>query len=420
MNPARRVRRAAIAAGLVTSTTVVAVPATYLTVITIAGLLPRRRPPTSSQQASTRFAILVPAHDEASVIEEALCAFDDLDYPSELFWVHVVADNCTDDTALLVRKSRWSVHERNDPNRPGKGPALNWLIDRLECDGAQFDAVVIVDADTSVDRRFLRAMDAAYRDGSVSAQGYYSVREPQPSPATSFRFAALACRHRLRPIGRCRIGGSSGLYGNGMMFERSLLTERRWSGHLVEDAEFQNELLLDGHRVDYVADAVLWAEMPHSNDQAASQNERWERGRIEVARHYVPRLISSARTSRGNRIAHCDAVLDHLVPPLSVLVALQIVVGASTAIGTVRRHRPSTIALCVNLAALGAVVAHTIAGLVSARASVRHYRALLSAPTQIVWKTGLWVSVLTGRRDVGWTRTRRNAAPTDAARGDSP
>ena len=144
--------------------------------------------------------------------------------------------------------------------------------------------------------------------GVQAAQGYYSVRDPDVSPVAAFRFAALACRHHLRPLGRARLGGSCGLYGNGMMFTRTLFAGRRWSGHLVEDAELQNELLLDGQLVTYTPDAVLWAEMPHTLSQAASQNQRWERGRIELVQRYVPQLVAGLATARGRRVARIDAV----------------------------------------------------------------------------------------------------------------
>ena len=90
-----------------------------------------------------------------------------------------------------------------------------------------------------------------------------------------------------------------------MMFTRSLFAGRRWSGHLVEDAELQNELLLEGHLVTYTPDAVLWAEMPHTLSQATSQNQRWERGRIEMAQRYVPKLLAGLTAcSRAPSRAH--------------------------------------------------------------------------------------------------------------------
>jgi cellulose synthase/poly-beta-1,6-N-acetylglucosamine synthase-like glycosyltransferase len=385
----------------------VAVPSVYLSVISIAGLLPSRRR-HGPAHPTTRFTILVPAHDEAAGISRTLESFDAIDYPAELFAAHVVADNCTDDTAGVVRRSRWTVHERKAPDDPGKGPALNWLFDRLVASGEPFDAVVIVDADTTIDPGFLRALDQQAQRGVQAAQGYYSVRDPDLSPVAGFRFAALACRHHLRPLGRCRLGGSCGLYGNGMMFTRTLLAGRRWSGHLVEDAELQNELLLDGHRVTYAPDAVLWAEMPHTLSQAASQNQRWERGRIEMARRYVPKLLTGLPAARGHRLARIDAIFDHLVPPLSVLVALQLAVTIVHAAGAAAGHRASRLALGVDVAALVALTGHTVAGLASVGAPAARYKALLSAPEMVAWKVALWAKALRPEDEVVWTRTRRN------------
>jgi cellulose synthase/poly-beta-1,6-N-acetylglucosamine synthase-like glycosyltransferase len=383
-------------------------PSVYLAILTAVGL-PRPRPPRSDRTPSTRFVILVPAHDEAAGIAATLDSFRRLRYPSSLVSVHVVADNCTDDTATVVRHHGVDVHERDVPDAPGKGPALNWLFDRLVEADIAFDAVAIVDADTSLEPEFLVSMDRAISDGADVAQGYYSVRDPDASPSTSFRFAALACRHHLRALGRNRLGASCGLYGNGMAFRGELLARRRWSGHLVEDAELQNELLLDGHLVHYVPDAQLRAEMPSDQFGATSQNERWERGRIELARRFVPQLVRRALTTRRRRVAMVDAAVDHLVPPLSVLVMAQLAVGAVAALGSVTGSRSARRLLAGEVAALAIVAIHAVAGLISVGAPARHIRSLVAAPGIVLWKTRLWASVARGDAAVDWTRTRRNS-----------
>jgi hypothetical protein len=275
--------------------------------------------------------------------------------------------------------------------------------------GDAFDAVLVVDADTVLDPGFLWAMHAALRDGARAAQGYYSVRDPDGSPAAAFRFAALACRHHLRSLGRSRLGASTGLHGNGMAFAADVLISRRWSGHLVEDAELQNELLLDGYRVRYVPGAVLWAEMPATISAATSQNERWERGRIEIARRYVPVLLRRAAMVPEHRVAHVDAVLDHLVPPLSVLLAAELAVTTVTGIGAVAGHRGARCALAVNAVVLVVTVGHVVAGLVSVSAPWRCYVSLARAPRMLLWKVALWGRIARRDSSVTWERTRRNA-----------
>jgi cellulose synthase/poly-beta-1,6-N-acetylglucosamine synthase-like glycosyltransferase len=206
------------------------------------------------------------------------------------------------------------------------------------------------------------------------------------------------------------VGASAGLYGNGMVFDAELIENREWSGHLIEDAEFQMELLLDGHRVTYVPDAKLEAEMPDSLRGATTQNERWELGRLQLARRYVPELLKRAiRGDRAMRAAHWDAVLDHVVPPLSILVATNAAVGSVSWISRVVRGR-AVDRLAFTLSTLSSVllVVHVAQGLRSVRAPRWVYRSLLSAPRLVLWKVLLYARVAARPGDVAWTRTERN------------
>ena len=150
----------------------------YLTILTAAawwGL--RRRRPGAAGAPRHRIAVLVPAHDEERLIGATLDSLRAMDYPPELFAVHVVADNCADGTADVVRARGFDVHERHDTAAPGKGPALQWLMARLDQQGATHDAVAFVDADTVADPGFLRAVDRALSAGHVVVQGHYAVRD---------------------------------------------------------------------------------------------------------------------------------------------------------------------------------------------------------------------------------------------------
>ncbi len=392
-------RRAGLATLLVWSW-----PSAYLLVLTATGLPRSRRGAAFDGEPQTGFSLLVPAHDEAAGIGRTLATIGRLDYPSELFECHVVADNCTDETADVVRACGYEAHERTDTERPGKGFALNWLIARLADRGDLRDVVVVIDADTDVDPGMLAAFDAAFRQGATAAQGRYLVRDPHASAATSIRLAALACRHHLRSLGRVRLGGSCGLFGNGMAFRRATVAHRPWSNHLVEDAEFQLELLLDGVHVRYVPGAQVVAEMPVELDQSASQHARWERGRSDLVRGFVPRLVR--RAVRADRLACADAIADLALPPLSVLVAANTALFAAAAPLSLR-SRGAGVAAIVAAANVGVLVAHTIAGLWSVEADRTHYAALRSAPTAAIWKSRLWWNSLTADH-VAWTRTTRN------------
>ncbi|MET0143885.1 MAG: glycosyltransferase family 2 protein [Ilumatobacteraceae bacterium] len=425
MARARRDRLVAPVAVVLRAASVgLAVPVAYLTVLTAvawgATAVRWRRPRASTAaagRARRRFAVLVPAHDEAQVIAETLGALQRVEYPDDRYEVHVLADHCSDGTAAIARSLGACVHEIDGELR-GKGPALAGAIARLTdpelvSDDDPLGAIVVVDADTIVAPGFLLALDAAFEAGADAVQGHYRVLEPGGSTGAALRAAALASRHHLRPLARTTLGASSGLYGNGMAFTPRLLAGRKWSNHLTEDIELQQELLLDGTCVAYAPDAVVEAAMPATLEGATTQNERWERGRIELARRYVPRLVRRAVTRRGReRVAAVDGVLDHVTPPMSVLVAAVGVVGAAGAgVALVRGRR-----LRGSLVLPAAVTVHVLSGLILDEAPRSVYRSLLHAPSMVLWKVRLWGRMLVRRGEMDWVRTAR---PGDAATGSS-
>jgi 1,2-diacylglycerol 3-beta-glucosyltransferase len=382
----------------------------YLGVLTIAAVRAAGQDKGRANRENVprhRFVVLIPAHDEERLIGSTLASLERLDYPADLVRVHVVADNCTDGTADIVRSSSAELHERHNVENPGKGPALQWLIAQLDARGDLGDAVVIVDADTAVDPSFITVVDQALVEGAQVVQGHYAVREGA-SDIIAFRAAAMASRTFLRPLGRTAIGGSAGLHGNGMAFRSTLIAGREWSDHLTEDVELHLELLLDGITVAFAPNARIEAEMPDSLQASRSQHERWERGRLELARRYVPTLVGRAVVGGpSGRVAYADAAMDQLVPPLSVVAAAT---GAWSAVAALRSvaGTPRTGDLVIAAATASTIVGHVLVALRLTGAPPSTYRGLLQTPRMVGWKLGLWLRVLLGRRSVAWTRTSRN------------
>jgi len=130
--------------------------ALYQWMLAIAALLPSRARPSAPATARTRFLVLVPAHNEEAGLATTLRSLAAVDYPRDRTRIVVVADRCVDGTAALARSCGATCLERND-GPPGKGAAIAWAIDTLRRDAADFDALMITDADTVVDPEIGRA-----------------------------------------------------------------------------------------------------------------------------------------------------------------------------------------------------------------------------------------------------------------------
>jgi 1,2-diacylglycerol 3-beta-glucosyltransferase len=379
---------------------VLALMITYLLLLTGAALFASRHTKLRQKGPTQRFLILVPAHNEERLLPGLLDNLHQLDYPAALYAIHVVADNCTDQTAELARASGAFAHERVDDDRRGKGYALQWLMQQLWASAEPHDAVLILDADSIVSPNFLTVMDARLARGERAIQAYYAVRDPQSSWSASLRSVALGALHYLRPLGRMPLGGSAGLKGNGMVFAAQLLREYQWSASLTEDIEYHMALILGGHRVIFAPDAIVWAEMPSSLKTARTQNVRWERGRQEMVRQYVPHLLRAALARRSFLLF--DAAVEQIIPPFSLVAAASLLL----LIGALALQSIPAVLLGVFLL-LGQAV-YILAGLCLSGAPKKAYQALLYAPVFIVWKVWLYLRVLIGLDRKGWTRTARN------------
>jgi cellulose synthase/poly-beta-1,6-N-acetylglucosamine synthase-like glycosyltransferase len=399
---------------------VLAVMVIYLLLLTVAAYLARGRSLKPCGQPTHRILFLIAAHNEATLLPVTLANLRQLDYPAELYEVHVVADNCNDNTAELARAGGALVHQRSDDSPGSKGCALQWLLEQLWAAKTPHDALVILDADSLVSHNFLQVMDAQLTVGARAVQAYYAVRDPASSPVVGLRCIALTALHYLRPLGRVLLGGSAGLKGNGMLLRAELMHQHKWTGHLTEDIEFHMSLIAAGEQVLFAPDAVVWAEMPKTLARSITQNERWERGRVEMLRRYVPRLLRDASRALGRRqwrraYLNFDSAMEHLIPPFTVLVGLSLSLSAAAlflfALTLWLVPSVLTLATANLLLALFLALGQTIyigAGLHLSGAPATVYKALLYAPAFMFWKLVLYRRVLTSRQHRGWIRTTRN------------
>jgi cellulose synthase/poly-beta-1,6-N-acetylglucosamine synthase-like glycosyltransferase len=386
-----------------------AVPLAYLALLSLAALAAARRsvgtPPSADAAPRTRFALLVPAHDEAQVIGELLASLAAVDYPVALRDVHVVADNCTDGTAAVVRAAPLAgvrVWKRHDVALTGKGYALRWLLEQLEAGGHTYDAYVVVDADSRVSPNLLRVMATGLAGGAQALQARYRVANESNAWTAGLRAVAFALFNHVRPLGRLALGWSAGLKGNGMCFAREVIERQSWGSYtLAEDAEYHLSLIEQGVRVRYVPEAVVTSAMPTTLRQARSQQQRWERGRLLLARAHGPALVRGAL--RHADLARLDAIVEVCLPPISLLAGLLAVVTVSAL------ALPWLPGKAVALALVALFALHVLIGLVLANLPPRAYLSLLYAPWYIVWKIGLYVGAAIQRGEARWVRTDRAA-----------
>lgn len=127
-----------------------------------------RQPPLLTDPQLPRIAFIIPAYNEANVIEEKCRNTLALDYPKTLLHIIVVTDGSTDDTPQLASTYE-GVNVVHDPVRAGKAAALNRAVGQA----GPCDVLVFSDANTLLSSNALRLMMRLYTDpqtGGVSGE----------------------------------------------------------------------------------------------------------------------------------------------------------------------------------------------------------------------------------------------------------
>ncbi len=393
----------------------------YLIVLVIAAWANRNSFEKIENDPLKRFAFLIPAHNEEFVLPHLLESILQLEYPSSNYDIHVIADNCSDETARVATSYGAQAHIRYNQSLIGKGYALEWGLNEIRAAGQTYDAYIIVDADSTVSQNFLQVMQRLTNRGAKVIQAYYGVKDPGLSWNISLRYAALSVLHFLRPRGRMFLGGSAGLKGNGMLFTQDLLDQYPWPASGTEDIEYHMILLLNGHAVKFAPDAAVWGEMPVRFDQSKSQLDRWEGGRLEMARKYIPALLKAAGRAFARRDLHwtycyIDAVMEHLIPPFSILFGssiLLLLVNLLMLLGTGAAKSPSLNPLAwlntvLGFSLLAGQIIYLLAGLKMVNAPAIIYRQMVYVPLFVFQKMGQYFRILTGAKPDHWIKTTRN------------
>lgn len=356
---------------------------------------------------STRVAVVMPAHNESAVIAATLNGLvPQLKQTDRLI---VVADNCSDQTAAIARSFGARVLERHDALCRGKGYALDHGLQYLVQDPP--DVVVMIDADTYVKPGSLRALAEQAQVTRRPVQSEYMMVLPEGETDISLvsRVTVFATRVRnvVRLRGLARLGLPVILTGTGMAFPWTVISDINLaSGSLVEDMKLGFDLLLAGHPPMLCPGAEVTALLPRTRGAVASQRTRWEHGRFEVTRRYLPRLLAVAVGQR--KLGALALAFDLCVLPLSLLVVCVVATwGVSCELGWLTGVWG---AAWVATAALASLTLAILCSWFKFGRQDLPARQFALIPFFILWKLPIYLKFFLNPQ-TQWVRTKREVEP---------
>lgn len=296
----------------------------YYLLLSLFGLYRREDKGAEDCQSEKTFALLVAAHNEEMVIGKIIESLKEIDYPKEMYDIFVVADNCDDNTASIARSYGVNVHERKVPDKRGKGYALEWMFDRIFKMDKKYDAIAIFDADNLISKNFLKEMNYKMSHGYKVVQGYIDSKNPNDSWITQSYSISFWTANRLFQLARANLGLSNQIGGTGFCMDTEILKKLGWGATcLTEDLEFTCKLVLNGHKVGWAHNAIVYDEKPLTLKQSWNQRKRWMQGFTDVASRFFLKLVKKA--VRDKSFTALDCALYTIQPFVTLLIGISAV-----------------------------------------------------------------------------------------------
>jgi len=361
--------------------------------LTLGAMLPKRtgNDMKEAPKSNLKLAIIIPAHNEEINIKETIASIKEC---SGEFTIVVVADNCTDDTALISSQCGVRVLTRRDPTKIGKGYALDYAFSTLLKEG--FDLFLIVDADTLVEKNLVSEVVLAFEQGADALQTLHTIINPTRSLKMRLLNIAFLAFNYLRPESRMRWGISTGISGNGFALNRPTLLNVPYTiTSIVEDTAYHLRLVSKGYKVIFIDSTKVLAESPPSTAGILNQRSRWEGGRLRLLLDEAPLLLK--QILKGNFLL-IEPLLDLLLLPLSYHALLLLLLLAI----------PFSIIRLYALTGLGIILVHLLMAIKLGRGGMRDVLALAFSPFYLLWKIFALQSILkAAQKKWKWIRSER-------------
>ena len=231
-----------------------------------------------------KYAILIAARNEETVLGNLIDSIRQQDYPQELIDIFVVADNCTDHTAQVARDRGAYCYERQDQEHRTKGFALQYLVDQIRDEFGidAYEGYFIFDADNLLKKDFVRHMNDSFDAGEKIVTSFRNTKNFDDnwiSASYGIHWLRSArTEHRARSLFRL----ATRIQGTGFLFAWEIIRDGWTYTSLTEDRAFCADSVANGYKISYNDKAEFYDEQPIDIRIALRQRLRWAKGHLQA------------------------------------------------------------------------------------------------------------------------------------------
>lgn len=274
-----------------------------------------KTPPVKNEAFKPFVSIMIPAHNEESVISHTIETVLNLDYPN--FEIIAIDDRSTDNTASVLKDL-----EKKYPNKviafirpkdafPGKSAVLN---DALAF--AKGEAILVFDADATMEPDFLTNLVYELEPKDVGAvQARKIVRNKDVNILTRCQNNEMTMDTHFQ-VGRDSVKGAVELRGNGELIRREALEDiGGWNNYTItDDLDMSTRLHIKGWDVRFCANTAVYEEGIMYLFPLYKQRRRWIEGSIRRYLEAFWDILTSKKMSMRARLDMIVYISEFIMP----------------------------------------------------------------------------------------------------------
>ena len=240
---------------------------------------------TPKSDKYSRFAVLVPARNEAKVISHIMRTFDRQTYPKEYFDVYFIVEDENDETIekAIRHGHKYFVRPPISPDRRTKGFALQECISYLKENNLNYDAYMIFDADNVIEDRFIEVMNNVRQTGVEVGIGYRNFTNANKNIFASTSAILFTYMNNVTSRARTILYKKAVLMGTGYYINAKIIDEAGgwiFTG-MTEDTELTAYCYEHDINMRYVKEVCFYDEQASSFKVWYNQLVRWIWGYLQ-------------------------------------------------------------------------------------------------------------------------------------------
>jgi cellulose synthase/poly-beta-1,6-N-acetylglucosamine synthase-like glycosyltransferase/CheY-like chemotaxis protein len=273
------------------------IPAIYNLFIVAVSL--KKQPPPGSEDKPF-ISILIPAHNEEFTIDRCVRSLAELDYYKEdqrNYEIIVINDGSLDHTGQVLSKLKKEFTflriVTRKPPRSGRGKGYVLNDGSRICNG---EVIAVFDADARIKPDFLsKIVPYLDEEGVAGVQARVRMYNADRNLLTKMQEVEFSIFGNVVLKARDIMGKSGFLGGNGQLTRTKFVADiDGWDGFAVtEDLNMSIKLMLNGHKIRYCPEAVVWQEAVPYWKPFFRQRVRWATGNLETLFVYLAPIIDS-------------------------------------------------------------------------------------------------------------------------------